>query len=50
MRGPALGEVDAEAAGFGLHGAPVEADAGAGVLRGQADDGGFFDAVGAHLA
>ena len=50
MLRPAFSEVDAQAAGFGLDGAAVEADAGAGVLRGEADDGGFFDAVGAHLA
>ena len=37
MPRPALGEVDAQPAGFGLDGAAVEADAGARVLRRQAD-------------
>ena len=44
---PVFGKVDAQTGGLGLDGAAIEADAGAGVLRGHADDRGFFDAVSA---
>ncbi len=47
---PARGEVNAQASRFGFDGAAVEAHAGARVLRCKAKDGGFFNAVGAHLA
>ena len=49
MVGPSSDEVYFEACGGGHQGATIEADAGAGVLRGETDglDGG--DAVGAHL-
>ncbi len=47
--GPAGDEVDLHAFGGGHDGAAVEADAGAGVLRGEADGFEFADAFGAHL-
>ena len=47
--GPPGDEVDLHAFGGGHDGAAVEADAGAGVLRGEADGFEFADAVGAHL-
>ena len=48
--GPAGDELDGELVAYGLHeGAAVEAGAGAGVLRGEAEDAGMSDAVGDHL-
>ena len=50
MLRPAFSEVDTQSACLCLHGAAVEADASTRVLRGHADDGGFFHAVFAHQA
>ena len=47
---PGSSKVDAQAGRFGFDGAAVEAHAGAGVLRREAEDRCFFYAIGAHLA